>query len=588
MALVVARSPCVEIANSPMCRAITAPVTTHRPRRQHGAALLAFVLILTLGGVFFLVQSLNKASTTYAADKDKATQQSLRDAKAALLGYIARQAADTSISNPPGQFPCPEDASKIGLGTEGQVQTSCTSSSPTIGRFPWATIGTGDLRDGWGEKLWYVLSPGFRTSPINSTIAGQLSLDGKAVVALIISAGPAINSQARTVVTTAQAYADYFDRSPTYVYQQYLDGENATAPADFNFTSTGTSDSFNDRVIAITAQEVFDIVEPIVASRISNSASVDSLYWELSNYASAWGGTYVFPYAVPFTNPTTAATSTFLRGTVGTYQGFIPISSTSNDPTLIVSWATSPTGGLSVTTLPTSVGTIRSSSCALTGTSPARTLTCTITYRRSGTGTPNTPLVQISMTANNVTGQVFRSPISSSQITYTYSGGTFNPTSYALPGTPTQSLDSSGNLTVTWPSVRLARYTSGGGTSNRILTIKIDPADSYGILSSHSILNHWFFTNEWYRAAYYAIAPEYSLSHMPSSSCGTCITVNSVTGKKVVMILMGRAMSGQSQPSNSAADYLEGTNRTAATTPTLVFSQTPRSTTANDLTVVVQ
>ena len=585
MALVVARFLCVEIANSPMCRAFIAPATLHRPSRQHGAALLAFVLILTLGGVFFLVQSLNKASTTYAADKDKETQQSLRDAKAALLGYIAREAADTSISNPPGQFPCPEDASKIATSLEGTAQTSCTSSSPTIGRLPWYSIKAGDLRDGWGEKLWYVLSPGFRVSPINSTIAGQLSLDGKAVVALIISPGTAINAQSRPVVTTAQT-STYFGTAA--VYQQFLDGENATSPADFNFTSTGTSASFNDRVIAITAQEVFDIIEPIVASRISNSASADSLYTELGSYATAWGSsTYTYPFAATFANPSTAGYTQF-RGVMNTYQGLIPASSSTNDPTFIT-WSTAitvtKTGGN---------GSVSSSNCTTSGTSPVLTLTCTITYRRTGSTTnpANTPVVSISLTMNNV-GKAFKSPIDTSSITYTWgpATGPFSPASQSAPGNPTQTLNASGNLIVSWTGLQLHTYTGSSPSNARTLTIKIiPPAAVNGILSDHSILLHWFFKNEWYRATYYAVASQYA-PPMPHTTCGACVTVNSVTGKKVVMILMGRAMSGQSQPSSSAADYLEGTNRTAATTPTLVFSQTPRSatnTTANDLTVVVQ
>ena len=397
-----------------MRRAFIAIGASRRRSLQQGAALLAFVILLSLGGAFFLVNSLNKASTTFAADRDKKTQQSLRDAKAALLGYIARNAALTTTTIP-GQFPCPENASYIGLATEGQVQTSCTSAIPKIGRLPWATIGTGDLRDGWGEKLWYVLSPGFRTSPINSTVAGQLLLDGKAVVALIISPGPAINAQTRTVVTTAQTYQDHFDRAPAYVYQQYLDGENATAPADFNFTSTGSTDSFNDWVIAITANEVFDIVEPIVAQRIGNSASADSLYYELNNYATAWGGsTNVYPFAATFANPSTAGYTQF-RGVTNTYQGLIPASSTSNDPTF-VTWSTA----ITVTTLATTVGSILGTpSCATSGLSPKLTLTCTINYRRSGSGTPNTPLVNITVTANNV-GKAFRSPIASSEISCTY------------------------------------------------------------------------------------------------------------------------------------------------------------------------
>ena len=559
----------------------------HNLRRnlQQGAALLAFMVLLALGGMFFLVNSLNKASTTYAADRDQKTQQALREAKAALLGYIASEASKTSTTIP-GQFPCPEDASKIALPTEGTAQTSCTSASPTIGRLPWYTIRSGDIRDGWGEKLWYVLSPGFRTSPINSTIAGQLSLDGKAVVALIIAPGPSINSQARTIVSTAQTAA-YFG-TPS-VYATYLDGENAS-PVDSNFTATGSSSTFNDRVITITAQEVFDIVETIVAQRIA-STSTDGLAWELSSYASAWGGGYAYPFAATFAQPTTPGYTSF-RGTTGVYQGLIPASSTSNDSNF-VTWSTAIT-----TTKTGGNGSVTSSSCATSGTSPTLTLTCTITYRRTGSTTSpaNTPVVSISLTMNNV-GKTFRSPIDTSNITYTWgpASGPFSPASQSAPGNPSQSLNSSGNLVVSWASLQLHTYTGSTPSNARTLTIKIiPPAGITGILSDHSILSHWFFTNEWYRAAYYAVASEYSPAHTPASTCGTCIAVsgNSSSQRKVVIILTGRAMNGETQPSASAADYLEGTNRTAAASSLLSFSQAPRSgsasATANDLTVVLQ
>jgi type II secretory pathway pseudopilin PulG len=557
---------------------------------QQGAALMVFVVLLSLGGAFFLVRSLNKASTTYAAERDQKTQQALQTAKAALLGYIASTAANTGNTTP-GQFPCPEDTTKIGLTTEGEALTACTSATlPQIGRLPWKTLNLGDIRDGWGEKLWYVLSPGFRVAPINSTTPYQLTasntittLDGSPVIALIISPGPAINGQSRPAPTSSSAPS----------HPNYLEGENATSPADRTFTSTGSINQFNDRVIAITANEAFDIIEPIVAQRIGNSVDANSLAYSLTSgansYFAEWG---TYPFAATFANPATAASTAF-RGATGTYQGLVPASSPGNDPGYIT-WPSTLSLGSSfaVATQPGSVGSIRtgSTSCTRSGTSPRYTMTCIITFRwNNTTNTPNTPLVNISLTLNNV-GKTFISRFdTTTQFGYAYNS-TYSPSSPATPSAPAQSLDASGNLILTWTNLQFPRYIGASSTSNRRLTITISPpVDSavQGILAGHSILNNWFFTNEWYRAAYYAVAPEFSPAHTPSSSCGTCITVSSVTGKKVVMILTGRAMSGQSQPSSSVADYLEGTNRTAATTSTLAFSKTSRISTANDITIEV-
>jgi type II secretory pathway pseudopilin PulG len=252
---------------------------------QQGAALMVFAVLLSLGGAFFLVRSLNKASTTYAAERDQKTQQALQTAKAALLGYIASTAADTT-NTPPGQFPCPEDTTKIGQTTEGEALTSCTSSTlPQIGRLPWKTLNLGDIRDGWGEKLWYVLSPGFRAAPINSTTPYQLTqagtittLDGSPVIA------PSFHRVRPSTASRARSLLHRLRHRTRTTSRARMRRPRQTAPL-----LQRTDQPVQRSRIAITANEAFDIVEPIVAQRMGNSASTDSLAYEMASYFSTVG-----------------------------------------------------------------------------------------------------------------------------------------------------------------------------------------------------------------------------------------------------------------------------------------------------------
>ncbi len=170
-----------------------------RPIRARGAALLAMVAIIALGGSWFLVRELNAASGGAAALRNARNAEVLNRAKQALIGYVAAQAANSGEDNP-GALPCPEAAGYFdNPAQEGQTASGCTL--PKVGRFPWRTIGTEKLVDSAGEPLWYVVSPGwaatssgFKTN-INSNTLGQLTVDGVAndAVALIIAPGPAFS-----------------------------------------------------------------------------------------------------------------------------------------------------------------------------------------------------------------------------------------------------------------------------------------------------------------------------------------------------------------------------------------------------------
>ena len=222
------------------------------PQAQQGVAALIMLILLVLGASYFLVSALNRSSSQ--TERDKITAAALAQAKAALIGRAATQST-------PGQLPCPEDPLSIGTIQEGTALGSC--SLPAVGRLPWRTLGLNDVRDGYGERLWYAISPGFRTAPINSDTPAQLTVDGipNSAVAIIFSPGPAINDQTRPAPTATNPPA----------IAQYLEGENRNG--DSIFTANGPTNTFNDRLLLISHDELFSVVQRRVVGEVRQALS---------------------------------------------------------------------------------------------------------------------------------------------------------------------------------------------------------------------------------------------------------------------------------------------------------------------------
>lgn len=199
-----------------------------RPRRagQDGVVLLLIVIGLVVGAGALLVTGMIRSSENKFS-RDQITQDSLRQAKEALLAYAGawpnRRGTDpTVVSNdvwaqkrPPGFLPCPDrDNSGAPPGQCGNEVGS--SQASRLGRLPFRTLGLPDLRDGHGERLWYAVSSKYKTSDPNYDLnpetglgtisirsaSGELLHDGTntnlynadsgGVVAVIIAPGPPI------------------------------------------------------------------------------------------------------------------------------------------------------------------------------------------------------------------------------------------------------------------------------------------------------------------------------------------------------------------------------------------------------------
>lgn len=258
--------------------------------RQHGQAALITVLLLIVGAaaIVYTLATPGKISI----ENDRKTTAALAQARDALIG---RAAAD---ANRPGSLPCPDTDNDGSAESPVAFGGVCPSY---IGRLPWKTLNLPDLRDGSGERLWYALSPTFRDhssgGTLNSDMPGQFSITGTAsaagVVTVIFAPGATLGSQVR-------------DAANQNVAANYLEGGNETGIATSTFVSGQTTATFNDRLLPITSDTLFSVVEMRVLREMRNA---------LRSYRSA---KLYFPGANSYADGTYSCD--YL-----TYQGRLPI-----------------------------------------------------------------------------------------------------------------------------------------------------------------------------------------------------------------------------------------------------------------------
>ncbi|HUW28013.1 MAG TPA: hypothetical protein VMV97_05325 [Sulfuriferula sp.] len=235
---------------------------------------MLILLVIALGILAATVFVGMLSSSGIQSARDKETAAALAEARAALIGYAA------SDPNRPGELPCPDydGDGKITL-TGDYTGSNCKSYT---GRLPWKSLGLPDLRDGYGEQLWYAVSDTFHansTALLNSDVPGQLSIAGTSpannVIAIVFAPGPALAGQLRDA-----AHAN----DPA----NYLEGNNALGGNNTDFTTANASSIFNDRLLPITNDSLFQVVEKRVARELVTA---------LQAYALSNSGNY--PYAAP-------------------------------------------------------------------------------------------------------------------------------------------------------------------------------------------------------------------------------------------------------------------------------------------------
>lgn len=279
--------------------------------RQCGQAAIATMLLLlfvSIGtGILYFA---NITRDQQAADQ--ITTDALVQAKEALIGFAA--AVDTTAPpgtppppNPrPGELPCP-NRTTLSDGTPSGIATSpCSTLATRIGWFPWKTLGLPPLRDGSGEYLWYAVSNGFQNNPrsgvLNSDTPGNFTVkvrttgatEASNVIAVVFAPNGVTSGQIRnSTVTPCSTTGTSIARN--LCAANYLEGENAdTANNDFEtdptIASKATIASFNDRLLPITSDALFSVVNVRVAKEaitaLETYRSTNSYYPFANTYSS--------------------------------------------------------------------------------------------------------------------------------------------------------------------------------------------------------------------------------------------------------------------------------------------------------------
>jgi len=129
----------------------------HR-HKQQGMILGVLAMLFAIGVASVLASEF--ARNSLSLHRDRISDDALAKAREALIGYAAGRPIDNVVG--PGYLPCPD------LDDDGWAESTCGSQSGEIGqqerlgRLPWKTLGIGDLRDGYGERLWYAVSSKYK------------------------------------------------------------------------------------------------------------------------------------------------------------------------------------------------------------------------------------------------------------------------------------------------------------------------------------------------------------------------------------------------------------------------------------------
>ncbi|MFA6014065.1 MAG: hypothetical protein WC742_03285 [Gallionellaceae bacterium] len=258
--------------------------------RQRGAALMVMLVVLVLGSLAYLVNTLRDLQHKLA--RDTVTHQALAQAKQALIGYAMTSGdPDPAISNNyPGKvhgyLPCPDEGQN--LDQDGEASSGCGSKDISrIGKLPWRTLGLEPLRDGNGECLWYAVSGTFknntRTTLLNDDTLGQFevmaangtnfiagSTPENRAVAVIFSSGGALNDTQNHAASLSTPTCGGSNDEFNYLDNDTLHGINnavvsgfASAVSRFIFGPVKNSDGeviVNDQLMVITAKDIFEAI----------------------------------------------------------------------------------------------------------------------------------------------------------------------------------------------------------------------------------------------------------------------------------------------------------------------------------------
>ena len=536
---------------------------------QRGAALLVLAAIVVLGVSWMMISALGNASQRTAANRVH-NARLLAEAKEALVAWVAINSLDATENNP-GRLPCPQAWGDIGSANEGRAAAVCSATA--AGWLPWRTLGLQKPLDASGSQIWYVVSPGWHlpnataSLTINSNTAGQLALDGRAAVALLIAPGAALNIAPNANQTAAGCAA----RSQVQALNlpatapnplDFLECQNATT-ADNVFTTSvvdnATNPVFNDQVLAITTSDILPALEAAIAKRIESQVIPALKAAYVGTKWNTLAGDTVFPFAASFL-PDPGTSSYVGDSLTPLTQGLLPFNysppcSPAGDPRCTSStfhaWGTPTLSKVSGT------GNLYGSpTCSVSG----ATITCQGWYISGALQ------ARFDDPVSNVANALrdFNLPDHTATVwTNLCNGNPCNWDGYQIESsTLSRRFNASASLSfVINIPLRWAKNKDWG---YYYIQAQRPAIIDHALLDPSNATTGWFVRNQWYRLLHYAIAAP---NHVPGGggSCtagATClqVTVAGVTPtnkERAILILAGRSLTGAARPNGNLDDFLD-------------------------------
>lgn len=368
---------------------------------------MATLALTIVAGAGVLLSRFDDAATVRAREA-AVTARALGDARRALIGWsVGAGLARSGKAHAPGVLPFPDrNTDPYGYDGEADCVTSGLSDRHLIGRLAWAgeaspcpdrALGV-ELRDGSGEPLWYAVSRnlvnhrggGVSDPPINPGLLDRppaypwlrlidangsvvTASDGEPleIAAVVIAPGPPLPGQTRSGFAPGPAHfldsvtvnGVTWDNADSDGCRDAVAGASAhphcpgRAGEEFilypNSRDTATeTDSFNDRVTWITAEELL---------RAAETRALGEMAVVLERYRSRHGAyPWLAPYAGdPGSDPTRAVLyHATADGVGGTRHGMLPIHAMNGqlyDTGYVLRWSID-SGAAVATTDPSSIG----------------------------------------------------------------------------------------------------------------------------------------------------------------------------------------------------------------------------------------
>lgn len=261
--------------------------TCPRPgtRCRRGYALVSALLLVALFGAGGLLAG-GQLRTHAVARAHLHSMDALALGREALLGY-AISYGEHHAGEGYGFLPCPDS------GNSGSTPPGACGARDVgaLGRLPWRTLGLPDLRDGWGQCLWYAVGGSVKNNPkpltLNWDSPGQLAPrapdghalraagpDGRAVAA-IFAPGPVLPGQNRP--PSARSGCSGSDSAEAdlahYLDHGYTARFSATMPVTQGAPVGEDAGLTTDLVVWIGIDDIFDALR----RRADHGAHIDAL-----------------------------------------------------------------------------------------------------------------------------------------------------------------------------------------------------------------------------------------------------------------------------------------------------------------------